>query len=252
MWFWLLILHSAPLQCFSAYIKIPDPIVITLEHAGPDAQQLWGLMQRRSLPNHHGMLFSYHDPRHISLWSFNCLIDLSIAFLDRYGAVKQISLLKAYPEKMDPLRPVSNLQDLLLYPPGDPIRIFFHEHSVSSAFACNYALEMSSTFFNDQQITVGDVVCWQDHQAYFLKAVDLTPYVSRCIMPLHLNFEEAKPIAIQELKCPGDFVIDFHDLQGKVLKRALFHAKRSSQKEQIPIYCNHPVARISIQRLIPN
>lgn len=153
---------------------------------------------------------------------------------------------------MDPQRPVNNLQDLATYPPGDPVRIFFHEHRVSSAYPCPHALEMASTFFADQQINVGDVLCWQDHQAYFLRAVDLTPYVSRCIMPLHLHFQEPKPIAIQELECPGDFVIDFYDLQERLLKRALFHPKRSTHSEQIPVYCKHPVARIFIQRLIQN
>lgn len=53
----LLMLLSAQLHCSSAFINLPDPVAITLEHAVSDSQQLWGLMQRRSLPDRHGMLF---------------------------------------------------------------------------------------------------------------------------------------------------------------------------------------------------
>lgn len=238
-----------PLYCSQIFIKAPDPITITIEHAITESQQIWGLMQRKSLPDRHGMLFSYPEPRHISLWSFNCFIDLSIAFIDRFGAIREIAFLKAYPEIMDPQRPVNNLNDLTRYPIGDPIRLFFHEHRATSVIPCNYALEMPSTFFANLQIDSGDILCWHDQQAYILQAVDLSRYVSKCIMPLHLILEEAKPIAIKELKCSGDFVIDFYDLQGKLIHRALFHPKRTVQSEHIPVYCKQPVARISIQRL---
>lgn len=237
------------ISAFQAAIRAPEPVAITIEHAASDEQHIWGLMQRKNLPDRHGMLFSYPEPRHIALWSFNCYMDLSLAFLDRFGVIQEINFLKAYPEIMDPRRPVNNLSEFSRYPVGDPIRVFFHEHQVVSKMPCVYALEMSPSFFGKHGIDVGNVLCWDDQQAYIIQAIDLSDHIRTCAMPLVLAFEEAKPIAIKELKCPGDFVINFYDRQDKLIHRALFHQKRSVQSEQIPVYCKKPVARISVQPL---
>lgn len=137
------------------------PTPITLEHAVTPQESAWGLMGRTSIPDHYGMLFAYPQPRYISLWSFNCFTDLDIAFLDENGTILEITKLKAYPEKMDPKRPVKSLMDLLKYPPEDPIIQFFSKHSITSKALSKFALETRLNFFTDNNIKVGDSLTWQ-------------------------------------------------------------------------------------------
>jgi uncharacterized membrane protein (UPF0127 family) len=248
-WLCFFLFPVFPLYCSQIIIKAPDPVAISIEHAVTQNEQIWGLMQRKSLPDRHGMLFSNQNSIYISLWSFNCFINLSVAFMNSFGAIQEISFLKAYPEKMDPRRAVNNLGDFDKYPEGDPIRTFFQEHSVTSAMPCNYALEMAANFFAEQNIVKGDVLCWHNQQGFILRTVDLTPHIVNCTMPLYLALEVAKPIALKELQCPGDFVVTFYDSEDKLIHRALFHRRRTAQSEHIPAYCKYPVAKLSIQRL---
>lgn len=231
-------------------LKAPDPIPITIEHAVTEAEQTWGLMQRTSLPERHGMLFSYAEPRQITLWSFNCLMDLSVAFIDQFGAIQEIATLKAYPQMMDPQRPVKTLRDLTKYSPEDPIRSFYRAHRIASTLPCCYALEMPPSFFSDQKIDSGDVVYWKNQEAFILHRVDLSPYVNECTFPIKITLEESKPIALRALKCPGDFVINFYDSQKKLIQRALLHSKRTAQSGAISVFCKQPVAELSIAPLV--
>lgn len=140
-------------------------IPITLEIAHANEQRAWGLMKRPSMPENHGMLF-YQPKGHI--WMFNTMMDLSIAFLDRKGKIIQITELKAYPEKMDPRRPVNDLQDMRKYPHTDPIFQFFLERSCVIPSFTEYALEMNKEWFDRHQVHLGDSVKWQPRtgQAY--------------------------------------------------------------------------------------
>ena len=99
-WF---ILFSTPL--FS------NTIPIIIEHAQIPEELTWGLMQRNELPTNHGMLFHYPTDQFISLWMFNCLKDLSAAFINRKGIILEIHELKAYPYQMDPNRVVYSPKD---------------------------------------------------------------------------------------------------------------------------------------------
>lgn len=149
--------------------EVNESALIKIELANTKEQQLWGLMQRKSLPPNQGMLFLYEPSQLISLWSFNCYIDLSVAFIDSAETIREIRLLKAYPEMMDPKRPVYVLSDLDKYPFNDPIRRFFHEHAVTSTLPCRYALEMPAGFFQEQKIEVGDILIWANRQKTLLK-----------------------------------------------------------------------------------
>lgn len=132
--------------------------VITLEHAWTSDQINWGLMQRKSLPENHGMLFHYERPNKPTFWSFNCYIDLSVAFIDNNKVIKEIQSLYAYPEKMDLNRPVHRLVDLKLYPPNDPIVQFFIEKSIKSQNLIRYVLEMNIGWFERNHVKVGDKI----------------------------------------------------------------------------------------------
>ena len=108
-----------------------------------EQQIAWGLMQRRFLPENHGMLFHYPHSQKVNFWSFNCYIDLSIAFIDENKIIREIRTLNAFPQKMDPARLIFSYQDFNLYSKFDPIVIFFQERSVTSSVPGKYILEMN-------------------------------------------------------------------------------------------------------------
>ncbi len=52
-------------------VTVPKSINIHLDYAIDNEKRNWGLMQRQSLPNNYGMLFSNPSKSTMSLWSFN-------------------------------------------------------------------------------------------------------------------------------------------------------------------------------------
>lgn len=145
-------------------------VPITIEQAATVEEKTWGLMQRAELPENHGMLFIYQKPQKLSFWMFNCLIDLSLAFLDENSVITEFRQLRAYPEKMDPKRQVLSLEDLKKYPFFDPILIFFYKKQVSSSRKAQYALEMRDGWFRQNGVKVGDRLVWErsSPDAYFI------------------------------------------------------------------------------------
>lgn len=80
---------------------------IEAEVAGTPEERATGLMHRRSLPAHRGMLFVFPAPGLHCFWMKNTLIPLSIAFLDDAGRIVQIADMQ--PHSLDshcPPRPV--------------------------------------------------------------------------------------------------------------------------------------------------
>ena len=140
--------------------KSTEITTITLEYASTQEQRRWGLMQRTSMPQNHGMIFFYPIKQQISLWSFNCYLNLSVGFLDEGGVIQEIVYLKAFPEIMDPKRPIHSIADLEKYPINDPIIQFYVQHGIVSKKPCHYALEMNASFFRDDKIQVGDIFSW--------------------------------------------------------------------------------------------
>ncbi len=140
-----------------------------IKHARTEDQKRWGLMRCSALPDNEGMLFHYSSPKHVRIWSFNCLIDLSVAFLDEQKRICEIQNLRAFPERMDPKRPVLSTRDFALYPAQDPIVIFFQKGSISSSVPVCYALEMNRGWFEKNRVEVGDVLEWnsKDNTAFF-------------------------------------------------------------------------------------
>lgn len=143
---------------FTAHLNTEE-IPITLEIAKTPEQRAWGLMKRSQMPKDHGMLFSHLGG---CMWMFNTFMDLSVAFLDEDGNIIEIAELKSYPEKMDPKRPVNNLQDMWKYPHGDKVNEFFLKHSYPIPCYARYALEMNSRWFPDHAVKVGDKVTWDE------------------------------------------------------------------------------------------
>jgi uncharacterized membrane protein (UPF0127 family) len=154
-----LLLVAALITCSLSFFTSPT---FFIEHARTEDQIQWGLMQRRFLPENRGMLFHYSHPQKVNFWSFNCYIDLSVAFIDEKGVIHEIKTLKAFPEKMDPSRPVLCSRDFAFYSARDPIVVFFQKTSVSSSVPIKYVLEMNSGWFEKNRVQVGDVLHWNE------------------------------------------------------------------------------------------
>lgn len=141
---------------FTAYAE--EKTVLSVELATTSAEREWGLMGRTSLPENNGMLFIYHQAQKMNFWMFNTFIDLSIAFIDSNNIICEIYDMKAYPEKMDPNRPVKKLSDIDKYWQWGPEKTFFSEHSTTSKGEYPYALEVNMGWFTKNHIKVGDKI----------------------------------------------------------------------------------------------
>ncbi len=133
-----------------------EKIVLSVELATTSAEKEWGLMGRTSLPENNGMFFIYHPSQKLNFWMFNTFIDLSLAYIDSNYFIREIYDMKAYPEKMDPNRPVKKLSDVDKYWYWGPEKTFFREHSTASKGDYPYALEVNIGWFNKKHIKVGD------------------------------------------------------------------------------------------------
>lgn len=116
-------------------------VELTLEHARTVKQRTKGLSGRSSLPTDQGMLFHFDPPQRACIWMHETLIDLSLAYLDDKGVIREIHELKAYPEIHDPA--------------------FFSAHCVLAGFPCSYALEMNRNWFSSHDIHIGDQLIWE-------------------------------------------------------------------------------------------
>lgn len=137
---------------------------LTVEIARTPAQQEWGLMRRFSLPENQGTLFIYHHAHKMDFWMFNTFIDLSIAFIDQKNVVREIYTMKAYPEKMDPSRPVLKLSDIDKYAYSGPEMTFFRRHTVHSLGEYRYALEVNAGWFDRHGVTIGARMIYDSNQ----------------------------------------------------------------------------------------
>jgi uncharacterized membrane protein (UPF0127 family) len=127
----------------------------------------FGLMNCLNLPENEGMLFTYDKDDYRSLWMFNCYIDLSAAFIDEKGVIKEIREMKAFPEMMDKNRPVNNVKDIDQYPYDDPITQFYSLNTTHSHVKAKYIIEANSGWFTRHKIQVGSKVLFENNQAVF-------------------------------------------------------------------------------------
>ena len=63
----------------------------------PEDQEL-GLMNRKSMPDDHGMIFVFSAERNLTFWMKNTLIPLDIVYLDQAGRVVSVKHMKPLDE----------------------------------------------------------------------------------------------------------------------------------------------------------
>ncbi len=71
---------------------------ITAQVAQTDAQRAVGLMYRKDMPQHEGMLFVFEQPGQQCFWMRNTLLPLAIAFLADDGSIVNIAEMKPLDE----------------------------------------------------------------------------------------------------------------------------------------------------------
>jgi uncharacterized membrane protein (UPF0127 family) len=71
---------------------------IEAEVAADDANRAQGLMNRRSMPANHGMLFVFSRAARHCMWMRNTYLPLSVAFLDHEGRILNIEQMQPQTE----------------------------------------------------------------------------------------------------------------------------------------------------------
>jgi uncharacterized protein len=100
---------------------------ITAEVANTDATRSAGLMHRRILPEHRGMLFVFPDVGIHAMWMMNTYVALSVAFIDTDGTIINIADMQPHTQNAHP-----------------------------AARPAKYALEMNQSWFRTRGIKPGD------------------------------------------------------------------------------------------------
>lgn len=109
-------------------------ITVEVEVAMSAQEQAQGLMYRESMPEDHGMLFVYSQPRYMSFWMKNTTIPLSIAYIREDGVIGNIEKMAPHTGDIDP-----------------------SEH-YTSRYKSKYALEMNQGWFEQNNIKEGDSI----------------------------------------------------------------------------------------------
>ena len=91
---------------FSAVAQSAMPVMeltagmhrIEAEVAATDPNRQLGLMNRKSMPQQHGMLFVFNHENTHCMWMRNTLLPLSVAFVDAQGVIINIEDMKPQTE----------------------------------------------------------------------------------------------------------------------------------------------------------
>jgi len=106
---------------------------VTCEIADSVEKRAEGLMYRKNLDTDKGMLFVFQKEQRLSFWMKNTFLPLSIAYIDKYGEIKEIHDMTPQSEK-----------------------------PVNSRYEVMFALEVNQGFFKENRIFEGDRISFPD------------------------------------------------------------------------------------------
>jgi uncharacterized membrane protein (UPF0127 family) len=195
------------------------------------------------------MIFAYPSANILSLWSFNCYIPLSVAFMDEEKVIRDIQDLSSYPEKMDPFRPVYSLEDIAQYPPYDPILRFFQSKSIRSSFPAKYAMEMNLNWFVENEIKKGDVVSWKPNSGHgeIIHTWDLSRLNPTETTMFLIKLPIADSVAVWIPNSTSSMDVVFFDLNDAVLyKGTLPPGSQQPKKEKSVYFVDGGVKRVAL------
>ena len=72
-------------------VMLPDGSTVHVELATTEEQRQYGLMERTSLPQGHGMLFVHDDLGKYAYWMYHCKIGLDIVWMDQSHHIVEMS-----------------------------------------------------------------------------------------------------------------------------------------------------------------
>jgi uncharacterized membrane protein (UPF0127 family) len=75
--------------------------VFKLEVAADEEARTRGLMGRKEIDEHGGMLFLFKDLRWRFFWMKNCLVDIDLVYLDERGRIVRLHKMKTEPPRAD-------------------------------------------------------------------------------------------------------------------------------------------------------
>lgn len=101
----LALIFAPPLAAQEPQSDLPRTVIqagmfqIDAQIASSPQQRQIGLMFRKDMPTHEGMLFIFEEPQKLCFWMKNTLLPLSAAFLDDEGAI--VNLVEMQPQTTD-------------------------------------------------------------------------------------------------------------------------------------------------------
>ena len=99
------LIHMAPLAAQEPQTNLQRAVIhagmfqIDAQIANTPQQRQIGLMFRKDMPTHEGMLFIFEEPQKQCFWMKNTLLPLSAAFLDDDGGI--VNLVDMQPQSTD-------------------------------------------------------------------------------------------------------------------------------------------------------
>ena len=89
-------LKTKTVKIFNNKASRKAKLVLQVEMADTEQTLLSGLSYRKSLPEKHGMLFSFRAPQKGFFWGKNTFIPLDLIFIDNNRKIVQISQIKSH------------------------------------------------------------------------------------------------------------------------------------------------------------
>lgn len=225
-------------------LQLRPAIPLHLEHAITQDETVWGLMNRESLPKDSGMLFYYATPHRLTIWSLNCLMNLSVAFLDDKGVIREFRDLYAHPEKMCKLPPLECAKDVLSLSSCDPVVRFFMSRSICSTYPAKYAFETNFKWFQEVGAKIGDVIKWngQGGNGWLAFTMDITCLKPSTNQPILLRPKSATVMALWSVGDNQARDIAFLDGEGRILSAMTLPGGASFSPQFRPVaFSNGPV-----------